>query len=224
MKPLWKFAAARPDAAAGSPSCFPTWPSTSTTCASSTRCTPKGSPTARRRCFCTAARPTSFAPRWARGSPTAWAPRTKTCPASFRSALRPAMAARATTATPSCRPSIKARRWARPALRPAKATIRNLRIRIARPDEQRRQFDLLQDLNAEQLARRPGDSELEAVINSFELAWRMQSHAPEVLDLSRRNARDAGPLRHRRARRPTTLAGSACWPAGCARRACATSR
>jgi hypothetical protein len=30
-----------------------------------------------------------------------------------------------------------------------------------------------------------GDQELDAVINSFELAWRMQNHAPEVLDLSR---------------------------------------
>ncbi|GIS59352.1 MAG: hypothetical protein CM1200mP2_15770 [Planctomycetaceae bacterium] len=32
------------------------------------------------------------------------------------------------------------------------------------------------------------DTELEAVINSFELAWRMQSHAPDVLDLSRETA------------------------------------
>ncbi|HXT58941.1 MAG TPA: DUF1501 domain-containing protein, partial [Pirellulales bacterium] len=44
--------------------------------------------------------------------------------------------------------------------------------------------DLLGRLNAEQLSRRPGDSELEAVIQSYELAWRMQSHAPGVLDLS----------------------------------------
>lgn len=49
---------------------------------------------------------------------------------------------------------------------------------------QRRQFDLLQALNGAQLQRSPGDSECEAVINSFELAWRMQSRAPGVLDLS----------------------------------------
>ncbi len=49
---------------------------------------------------------------------------------------------------------------------------------------QREQFDLLQQLNAEQIKRRPGDSELEAVINSYELAWRMQSQAPDALDLS----------------------------------------
>jgi hypothetical protein len=46
-------------------------------------------------------------------------------------------------------------------------------------------FDLLRDLHAEQLKQRPGDSELEAVANSFELAWRMQQNAPDVLDLSR---------------------------------------
>jgi Protein of unknown function (DUF1501) len=33
-----------------------------------------------------------------------------------------------------------------------------------------------------------GDSELEAVVSSFELAWRMQSHAPNVLDISREPA------------------------------------
>ncbi len=49
---------------------------------------------------------------------------------------------------------------------------------------QRRQFELLQALNAEQLKRTPGESELEAVASSYELAWRMQHRAPEVFDLS----------------------------------------
>jgi hypothetical protein len=66
---------------------------------------------------------------------------------------------------------------------PAKeATIRNLRP-ARTPEEARAQFDLLQDLNAEQLRQKPGESELEAVINSYELAWRMQGAAPELLDL-----------------------------------------
>jgi hypothetical protein len=43
-------------------------------------------------------------------------------------------------------------------------------------------------MNAEQLRSSPGDSELEAVISSFELAWRMQHNAPDVLDLSRESA------------------------------------
>ena len=56
--------------------------------------------------------------------------------------------------------------------------------------DMRKQFDLLQRLNAEQLQRNTGGSagasasELEAVINSYELAWRMQMHAPDALDLS----------------------------------------
>jgi hypothetical protein len=49
---------------------------------------------------------------------------------------------------------------------------------------QRSQFDLVQALNHEQLKAHPGDSELEAVLDSYELAFRMQRHAPEVLDLS----------------------------------------
>ncbi|MCI0457155.1 MAG: DUF1501 domain-containing protein [Gemmataceae bacterium] len=63
--------------------------------------------------------------------------------------------------------------------------IRNLVNRQLPPEQQRRQLDLLQALNAEQLRRSPGDAELEAVIESFELAHRMQTHAPGVLDISR---------------------------------------
>jgi hypothetical protein len=62
------------------------------------------------------------------------------------------------------------------------ATIRNLQPARSM-DEAKRQFDLLRDLNAEQIRQKPGDSELEAVINSYELAWRMQDSAPPVLDL-----------------------------------------
>lgn len=67
----------------------------------------------------------------------------------------------------------------------SRATIRNLDNPDLPPDARRRHFDLLQALNAEQLKQDPGDSELEAVISSYELAWRMQSHAPDQLDLSR---------------------------------------
>ncbi len=64
------------------------------------------------------------------------------------------------------------------------ARVRNLTNDRLSPAQQRRQLDLLQSLNAEQIRRAPGDSELEAVIGSFELAHRMQTHAPSVLDLS----------------------------------------
>jgi hypothetical protein len=63
--------------------------------------------------------------------------------------------------------------------------IRNLGNTRRSIADQRRQLDLLQSLNLAQLERRPGDSELEAVISSYELAWRMQMNAPEVLDLTR---------------------------------------
>jgi hypothetical protein len=65
------------------------------------------------------------------------------------------------------------------------ARIANLNNRLLTPRDQREQLDLLRAINAEQLRQRGGDQELEAVIRSYELAWRMQHHAPDVLDLSR---------------------------------------
>ncbi len=68
------------------------------------------------------------------------------------------------------------------------ATIRNMRNGPAGASTQRQLFDLTQTLNSQQLQSRAGDAELEAVINSFELAWRMQSRAPDVLDLTKESA------------------------------------
>jgi hypothetical protein len=67
----------------------------------------------------------------------------------------------------------------------SEATIRNLASPLPTLEAQRRQFDLLQQLNAEQLKQHGSDAELDAVISSYELAWRMQANAPDVLDLSR---------------------------------------
>jgi uncharacterized protein DUF1501 len=72
----------------------------------------------------------------------------------------------------------------RPGIPASEATIRNLTNPLIAPGEQRRQFELLRAMNEEQLRRSPGESELEAVINSFELGWRMQNNAPGVLDLA----------------------------------------
>jgi len=69
----------------------------------------------------------------------------------------------------------------------SEATIRSLTGTLPANDQQAR-FDLLRDLHAEQLKRRPGDAEQEAVANSFELAWRMQHNAPDVLDVSKESA------------------------------------
>ena len=58
--------------------------------------------------------------------------------------------------------------------------IRNGRLTLA---EQRRQLDLVQGLNRQHTERR-NDAQLEARIESFELAFRMQSEAGEAFDLS----------------------------------------
>lgn len=53
------------------------------------------------------------------------------------------------------------------------------------PGEQRAQLELLARLNDEHLRAHPGEAELAARIESFELAYRMQAEATEVVDLSR---------------------------------------
>ena len=63
------------------------------------------------------------------------------------------------------------------------ATIQNLANTDLSRNEQRRQLQFLQRLNAEQLKSTNQDSELEALISSYELAWRMQNNAPGVLEL-----------------------------------------
>jgi hypothetical protein len=51
--------------------------------------------------------------------------------------------------------------------------------------EQRRQLDLLRELNEEHRARRQSDPQLEARIQSFELAYRMQVEAADAFDIMR---------------------------------------
>lgn len=51
--------------------------------------------------------------------------------------------------------------------------------------QQREQLDLLAQLNAQHQAQRPHDPQLEARIQSFELAFRMQTEASEAFDISR---------------------------------------
>lgn len=53
---------------------------------------------------------------------------------------------------------------------------------------QRRQLDLLAELNGQHLDARPGGRELAARINSYELAYRMQAAAPDAVDLQQETA------------------------------------
>jgi len=53
---------------------------------------------------------------------------------------------------------------------------------------QRHSLDLLHQLNQEHLRQHPGESELVARIESYELAYRMQTTAADVVDLNRESA------------------------------------
>jgi hypothetical protein len=59
--------------------------------------------------------------------------------------------------------------------------IRNLGNPRRPAADQRRQFELVQTLSQQQAQQRPDDTRLESILQSHELAWRMQQHAPEVL-------------------------------------------
>jgi hypothetical protein len=70
----------------------------------------------------------------------------------------------------------------------ARAGIRNLRRAELTDDLQRKQLDLLQQLNRDYASRAPTDSRLEARIESFELAFRMQMDAPAALNINDESA------------------------------------
>jgi hypothetical protein len=63
--------------------------------------------------------------------------------------------------------------------------IENVRNKTAPPGAQRKQLDLLMKLNRAHQADRPSDPQLEARIQSFELAYRMQSEASDAFDVSK---------------------------------------
>jgi Protein of unknown function (DUF1501) len=66
-----------------------------------------------------------------------------------------------------------------------KNPIKNLKNSLVSSQRQRQELDALRRLNEMHLKERPDDSRLSARIDSFELAFRMQSEAPDAFDLSR---------------------------------------
>jgi hypothetical protein len=62
--------------------------------------------------------------------------------------------------------------------------IRNLKNDLVTPVRKRRELDALRQLNELHQAARPDDGRLAARIASFELAYRMQTQAPDAFDLS----------------------------------------
>ena len=67
---------------------------------------------------------------------------------------------------------------------PNKAPIRHLIDRSISEAAQRRRVDLIQKMNSRQLKRLETDQQMEGVIESFELAFRMQTETPKLVDLS----------------------------------------
>lgn len=63
--------------------------------------------------------------------------------------------------------------------------VENIRNNYTLPQEQRAQLDLVQRLNKKHLAAREGDAALEARVQSFELAYRMQTEATDAFDVTK---------------------------------------
>jgi hypothetical protein len=62
--------------------------------------------------------------------------------------------------------------------------LRNAQLAADELPATRRRLDFVQGLNRQRFEDRPGDTELDAMIRSYDLAWRMQTQAPETFDLS----------------------------------------
>lgn len=65
------------------------------------------------------------------------------------------------------------------------ANVGNIKNPRLDSQQQRRQLDLIQSLNHDYAQSDPEDSQIDGVIKSYELAFRMQSELPTVLDLSK---------------------------------------
>ena len=83
-------------------------------------------------------------------------------------------------------------------------------------------LDLLQSMN--ELDTLDSDTEMAARISSYELAFRMQSHAPEAVDLSKESAATREAVRSRSEAAPPSSARAACWRGGWWNAVCASCR
>ncbi len=67
---------------------------------------------------------------------------------------------------------------------PDKAPIRHLTDSLVPAGVQRRRIDLIQSMNRRQLERLKADQQMEGVIESFELAFRMQAETPKLVNFT----------------------------------------
>ena len=119
--------------------------------------------------------------------------RTKNLPVSSPSTRQTAQAARRITARHFLPATFQGTRIGTGA-----NSIANIRNPKLSPDAQRRQLDVLQAMNRDFLRQSPENRELEGVIESYELAYRMQTAVPNVLDLAKEPETHQGALRHQR--------------------------
>jgi hypothetical protein len=68
---------------------------------------------------------------------------------------------------------------------PPERIIENIQSKLATPGEQRRQLDLLRAMNEKHAEELNREAALEARIQSFELAFKMQSEATDVFDVNK---------------------------------------
>jgi len=66
---------------------------------------------------------------------------------------------------------------------PTKEPVANIKPTESKPVLQRNKLDLLRDLDGETLAETGNDAQIEAAIQNYETAFRMQSAVPELMDL-----------------------------------------
>ena len=147
---------------------------------------------------------------WARGRCTGWAASRRTCRDSWCSARASAPAAAPRTSrAASCPRSIRALlpHSGDPILYLSQSARRHARAAASEP----RRAD--RDLNEEHFAE-TGDTEIASRISSYELAFRMQTAGPELLDFSKESPATLDDVwsqqrAHEAVRRPI-----ACWRAG----------
>lgn len=85
---------------------------------------------------------------------------------------------------PTCQATVLGRAGA-PA---SQATVRHLADADAAPEDLARRRERIQYLNRSQIEQAGEDEEFRAVLESYELAYRMQTAAPEAMDVSRESA------------------------------------
>lgn len=88
------------------------------------------------------------------------------------------------------------------------SAIRFLNDPSTTPELQRRQMDLVQSMNKRLLGRFEHDAQMEGMIQSFELAFRMQAETPKLVDLSQESK--ATQDLYGIGKAPTDKAGRAC--------------